>query len=124
MPYTDAQRRLFHEMEENPDAARRHGVSRDEAGKLADEADRLAREGRTKDAATTKFDPGGSHGKLHRELGVPEDKDIPEEKLREATHSKDREVRDDAIRAETMEKWKHKSLIDLTPVFGSSRTPK
>ncbi len=72
----------------------------------------------------TKFDPGGKPGKLHRELGVPEGEEIPKEKLREATHSKDQEVRDDAIRAETMEKWKHKSLVDLTPVFGPPRTPK
>ena len=45
MPYTPAQRRLFHEISENPDAARRHGISRREGHKLAEEADRLAREG-------------------------------------------------------------------------------
>ena len=80
----------------------------------------------------TKFDPGGKPGKLHRELGVPEGEEIPKEKLREATHSKDQEVRDDAIRAETMEKWKKsagesessKGIIDLTPVFGPRRLSK
>lgn len=50
MPYTPAQRRLFHEMEENPDAARRHGTSQREAGQLADEADRLKRQGKEKKA--------------------------------------------------------------------------
>lgn len=48
MPYTPAQRRLFHEVKENPDAARRHGMSREEGGKLAREADDLAREGKEK----------------------------------------------------------------------------
>ena len=50
MPYTDEQRRLFHEAAENPDAARRHGMSQAEARRLANEADRLAREGREKTA--------------------------------------------------------------------------
>lgn len=48
MPYTSRQRRLFHEIEENPDVAERHGVSQREGHKLADEADKLAREGREK----------------------------------------------------------------------------
>jgi hypothetical protein len=48
MPYTPAQRRLFHEIAENPDAARRHGVSRKEGQRLANEADKLAREGKEK----------------------------------------------------------------------------
>lgn len=51
MPYTPAQRRLFHEIAENPDAARRHGTSQSEGRKLAEEADKLAREGREKKAA-------------------------------------------------------------------------
>lgn len=48
MPYTDDQRRLFHELVENEDARKRHGVSRKEAQKLADEADKYAREGKEK----------------------------------------------------------------------------
>ena len=55
MPWTPAQRRLFHETAENPDAARRHGMTRREGGKLAEEADRLAREGREK--PVRKADP-------------------------------------------------------------------
>lgn len=51
MPYTEEQRKLFHEAAENPDVARQHGLSRREAQKLADEADRLAREGREKKAS-------------------------------------------------------------------------
>jgi len=50
VPYTEKQRRLFHELEENPDARKRHGVSREEAGKLADEADDYARRGKEKPA--------------------------------------------------------------------------
>ncbi|MGH6716159.1 MAG: hypothetical protein ACREDC_08240 [Bradyrhizobium sp.] len=54
------------------------------------------------------FNPGGTPGKLHRELGVPVGKKIPPKKLATALHSKNREVRDDAIRAKTMEGWHHK----------------
>jgi hypothetical protein len=54
------------------------------------------------------FNPGGEKGKLHRELGVPEDQKIPAKKLKKAEKSKNRTVRDDAIRAETMEHWRHK----------------
>lgn len=53
------------------------------------------------------FKPGGEKGKLHRELGISEDKKIPAERLQAATHSKDPEIRRDAIRAETMKKWHH-----------------
>lgn len=53
------------------------------------------------------FSPGGEPGKLHRELGIPEDQKIPAGRLRAATHSRDPEIRRDAIRAETMKKWKH-----------------
>jgi len=56
MPYTPAQRRLFHEVAENPDAARRHGMSRGEGRKLAHEADEMAREGKEKRSAQH---PGG-----------------------------------------------------------------
>lgn len=54
------------------------------------------------------FNPGGHKGKLHRELGVPVGQKIPAGKLAAAVHSKDREVRDDAIRAKTMKKWEKK----------------
>lgn len=54
------------------------------------------------------FKPGGSKGKLHREMGVPEGEKIPAGRLRAATHSHNPEVRRDAIRAETMiHKFKH-----------------
>lgn len=56
---------------------------------------------------TKNFNPGGQKGKLHRELGVAESKKIPPKKMQAATHSKNPEVRRDAIRAETMKKWKH-----------------
>ena len=51
------------------------------------------------------FNPGGQKGKLHRELGIPEDKKIPAKRLTQATHSRDPEIRRDAIRAETMKAW-------------------
>ena len=56
---------------------------------------------------TPNFNPGGHKGKLHREMGIPEGKKIPAGKLAAATHSPDREKRNDAIRAETMKKWRH-----------------
>lgn len=52
------------------------------------------------------FHPGGEKGKLHREMGIAEGTKIPADKLRAATHSDDPEKRRDAIRAETMKKWK------------------
>lgn len=55
---------------------------------------------------TPKFNPGGEKGKLHRELGISEDKKIPASIVRAATHSKSPEIRRDAIRAETMKKWR------------------
>jgi hypothetical protein len=79
------------------------------------------------------WDPGGHPGKLHDELGIPEGEKIPKERLHEATHSDDPEVRRDAIRAETMEHWHHggrkpedeksKSFIDLQPIFGTAPKP-
>lgn len=51
------------------------------------------------------FNPGGHKGKLHRELHIPEGEKIPQARLEAAMHSKNREVRDDAIRAHTMEGW-------------------
>lgn len=53
------------------------------------------------------FHPGGEKGKLHREMGVPEGDKIPAKKLAAAAHSDNPEKRRDAIRAETMKKWKH-----------------
>ena len=55
----------------------------------------------------SEFHPGGEKGKLHRELGISEDKKIPADRLAAAAHSKNPEVRRDAIRAETMKKWHH-----------------
>lgn len=52
------------------------------------------------------FKPGGHKGKLHRELGIPEDEKIPQKRLEKAEHSKNAEVRRDAIRANTMEHWR------------------
>lgn len=53
------------------------------------------------------FHPGGEKGKLHRELGISTDQKIPAERLRQATHSRDPEIKRDAIRAETMKGWNH-----------------
>ena len=55
----------------------------------------------------SEFKPGGSKGKLHRALGVPEDEKIPASKLASAKNSKDTSVRNMAIRAETMKGWGH-----------------
>jgi hypothetical protein len=57
--------------------------------------------------AKKDFHPGGEKGKLHRELGVPAGEKIPSAKLNAATHSKNTEVRNDAIRAKTMMGWNH-----------------
>lgn len=51
------------------------------------------------------FRPGGSKGKLHRELGISEGSKIPAKRLAAAARSPNREVRNDAIRAQTMKKW-------------------
>ena len=52
---------------------------------------------------------GGEKGKLHREIGVPEGEKIPAAKLEAAEHSENPEIKRDAKRAETMEKWHHKT---------------
>jgi hypothetical protein len=57
-------------------------------------------------AKTPNFKPGGTPGKLHRELGIPTDKKIGSKRLAEAAKSKDPEIRRDAKRAQTMAKWK------------------
>ena len=53
------------------------------------------------------FHPSGEKGKLHRELGISTDKPIGSARLEAATHSKNPEIRRDAIRAETMKGWNH-----------------
>lgn len=58
------------------------------------------------------WNPGGSRGKLHRELGVPEGEKIPAKRLAAAERSKNPEVRRDAIRAKTMEGWSHGARAD------------
>ncbi len=45
-------------------------------------------------------------GALHRDLGVPEGKKIPESKLKKAEHSKDPTVRKRAQLAETLSKMR------------------
>lgn len=48
-------------------------------------------------------------GALHRELDVPEDKKIPEKKLKKAEHSKNPTLRKRAVLADTLRKLrKHK----------------
>ena len=49
-----------------------------------------------------KFKAGG----LHESTGTPAGQKIPPAKMAAATRSSDREVRNDAKRAETMKKWK------------------
>ncbi len=53
------------------------------------------------------FKPGGSKGKLHRELGIPEGEKIPAERLEAAAHSSNPEIQRDAKRAKTMKGWHH-----------------
>jgi hypothetical protein len=48
-------------------------------------------------------------GALHRALGVPEDKPIPESKLEEAKHAKDPHLRRMAHLAETLKGLNHGS---------------
>lgn len=54
-----------------------------------------------------KFNPGGQKGKLHHELGIPASQKIPRKRLIAATHSRNPTIRRDAIRARTMEGWRH-----------------
>lgn len=53
------------------------------------------------------FHPGGSKGKLHRALGIPEGQKIPASRLTAARHSSNPSVRRMAVRAETMKHWNH-----------------
>jgi len=54
-PYTPAQRRLFNAAAHDPEIRRRKGISRDDASDLADEANRLAREGKEKKKKAKSF---------------------------------------------------------------------
>jgi hypothetical protein len=63
--------------------------------------------GRARGGKTPNFNPGGEKGKLHRELGINPDDKIPAKRLAKAEHSKNPEIKRDAIRAETMKHWKH-----------------
>lgn len=45
-------------------------------------------------------------GGLHRSLGIPEGHKIPEEKIRQALHSKSHKVRKQAQLAETFKKYR------------------
>jgi hypothetical protein len=58
-------------------------------------------------AKTKNFHPGGSKGKLHRELGISEGKKIGKARLAKAAHSKNPEIARDAKRAQTMGHWRH-----------------
>jgi len=56
--------------------------------------------------AKKAFKPGGTPGKLHRELGIKVGTKIPAARLSAAAHSSNPTIRRDAIRAQTMAKWK------------------
>ena len=58
------------------------------------------------------FNPGGHKGKLHRELHIPVGQKIPAGRLQAAMHSRNREIRNDAIRAKTMKGWRHKTAAE------------
>jgi hypothetical protein len=47
-------------------------------------------------------------GALHKALGVPADKKIPQKKLKKAEHSKNPTMRKRAVLAETLGKLRHK----------------
>lgn len=54
-PWTPAQRRLFNAAEHDSGIRRRHNMTRDKAEELADEANRLAREGKEKKEKAKSF---------------------------------------------------------------------
>ena len=74
--------------------------------------------------AGKKFRPGGQKGKLHRALGVPTDEKIPASKMASALHSKDRDVRNMAIRAKTMAGWDHSGGKKKSLAYPHPRSPK
>ena len=96
-------------------ASKKTAAAKDEAGQghegdgpKGDDPDRsYACGGRASGGKTPNFHPGGEKGKLHRELGIAEDKKIPAKRLSQAANSRNPEIRRDAIRAETMKKWHH-----------------
>jgi len=55
MPYTKDQRKLFNAAAHDPSIAREHGMSNKEAEKLADEADKLKKEGKEKASSFIDF---------------------------------------------------------------------
>lgn len=57
-----------------------------------------------KDKWIQKALPKSSKGKLHKELGVPEGKKIPEKKLEKAEHSDNKKLKKRAVLAETLKK--------------------
>ena len=95
---------LYHQWRmENPGAPAWRNLSAAQQGqwKRGGRIPTLARGGKTKN-----FHPGGEKGKLHRELGIPVGEKIGPERIAQATHSRDPEIRRDAIRARTMSHWK------------------
>lgn len=72
----------------------------------------------------SKFHPGGQKGKLHRELGIPEGEKIPAGRLQSATRSSNPEVRRDAIRAKTMEGWRHGGSRRASKLYDHPRSRK
>ena len=58
MPWTEKQRRLFNAADHDPSIAREHGMSGREAGKLADEANRMKKQGKEKPAAKAALPDG------------------------------------------------------------------
>jgi DNA-directed RNA polymerase subunit RPC12/RpoP len=56
---------------------------------------------------TPNFLKGLKKGALHKELGVPEDKNIPQGKLEKASHSEDTLLKKRAIFAKNAKKWHH-----------------
>lgn len=55
------------------------------------------------------FLSGLKKGALHRDLGVPQDKNIPAKKIEKATHSNDETLRKRAQFAENAKHWNHKA---------------
>ena len=55
-------------------------------------------------------------GALHKSLGVPEGKKIPEKKLKKAEHSKNPTTRKRAVLAETLKGMKHGKKKEMSHV--------
>lgn len=67
--------------------------------------------------------PGGTPGKLHRAMGIPEGEKIPSDKLEAAAHSNDPGKRRMAIHAQTMKGWHHGGKTK-SPLHDHPRSPK